>query len=395
MHEHYMRIALAQARRGMGRVSPNPMVGAVVVRRGGIVGMGYHRRAGTPHAEVHALAQAGGKARNADLYVNLEPCSHFGRTPPCADAIIASRIKKVVIGMGDPNPLVSGRGMARLTKAGIQIVSGVLEEECRKLNEAYITHITRGVPFVILKVASSLDGKIATASGDSRGLTSPPSIRAVHRLRDRVDAILVGIGTVEADDPLLTTRLPGRPGKDPVRVIVDSRLRISPRARVFNPDSAAGVIIATTGRAPQAKKERLERIGGVSIITADGRDGRVDLRKLMRQLGKRGIGSLLIEGGTGISTSALESGIVDKIIFFYAPKIIGGRLSYGITAGEGAAAVDGALAVHHLAVKRSGEDILVEGYVHNQEARVSGCARSRGAGGPIRAAGRNHVHRPD
>lgn len=394
MYEPYMRIALALARRGLGRVSPNPMVGAVVVQRGRIVGRGYHHRAGTPHAEVHALAQAGEKARNADLYVNLEPCSHFGRTPPCADAIIASRIRKVVIGMGDPNPLVSGRGTARLARAGIEIISGVLEEECRTLNEAYIKYITRGVPFVILKVASSLDGKIATASGDSRGLTSPPSIRAVHRLRDRVDAILVGIGTVEADDPLLTTRLPGRPGTDPVRVIVDSRLRISPRARVFNPDSAAGVIMATTGRAPRAKKERLERIGGVSFITADGRDGRVDLRKLMRRLGKRGISSLLIEGGTGISTSALASGIVDKIIFFYAPKIIGGRLSYGITAGEGVASVEKALAVHNLAIKRYGDDILVEGYVQDRAARLSDGTRSRGAGGPLHAAGRNNVHRP-
>ncbi len=394
MDETYMRRALAQARKGIGRVSPNPMVGAVVVRGGGIVGMGYHHRAGTPHAEVHALAAAGAKARNSDLYVNLEPCSHFGRTPPCADAIIASRVKKVVIGMTDPNPLVSGRGIARLERAGIKIIRGVLEEECRKLNEAYIKYITRGVPFVILKVASSLDGKIATACGDSRGLTSPPSIRAVHRLRDRVDAILVGIGTVEADDPLLTTRLPGRPGKDPVRVIVDSRLRISPRARVFNPDSPAGVIIATTGRAPRAKQERLARIGGVSFITADGKDGRVDLPKLMHLLGKRGISTLLIEGGTGISTSALASGIVDKIIFFYAPKIIGGRYSYGITAGEGAVSVGKALAVHGLAVKRYGEDILVEGYMQDPSARMSNVTRSRGAGGSIHAAGRNNVHRP-
>ncbi len=394
MHEHYMRIALAQARRGMGRVSPNPMVGAVVVRGGRIAGRGYHRRAGTPHAEIHALAEAGGAARRAHLYVNLEPCSHYGRTPPCVDAIIASRIKKVVIGMIDPNPLVSGRGVARLKRAGIEVVSGVLEEECRRLNEEYIKHTTRGLPFVILKVASSLDGKIATASGDSRGLTSPRSIGAVHRLRDRVDAILVGIGTVEADDPLLTTRLPGRPGKDPIRVIVDSRLRISPRARVFNPDSPAGVIMVTTSRAPCAKRERLERIGGVSFITADGKDGRVDLKKMMRRLGKRGINSLLIEGGTGISTSALASGIVDKIIFFYAPKIIGGKFSYPVTAGEGAASVEKALAVRLLALKRCGEDILVEGYVQDPAALMRGVARSRGAGDLRRGAGRNNVHRP-
>jgi len=369
MYETYMRIALAQARKGAGRVSPNPLVGAVVVKGGRIVGRGYHRKAGTPHAEVHALAEAGRNARGADLYVNLEPCSHFGRTPPCVDAIIAGGIKKVVTGMIDPNPLVSGKGISRLKRAGIQICSGVLEEDCRKLNEVYIKYMTRGLPFVMLKVASSLDGKIATASGDSRGLTAPPAIRAVHKLRDQVDAILVGIGTVEADDPLLTTRIPGKRGKDPIRVIVDSRLRISPRARVFNPGSGVGVIIATTGRAPRAKKAGLERMKGVSVITAEGKDGRVDLKRVMTLLGKRGISSLLIEGGTAVSTSALACGIVDKILFFYAPKILGGRLAYGITAGEGAVSVKEAIAVHNLTLKRYGEDILVEGYVHNRQPR--------------------------
>lgn len=388
-----MRIALDQARKGAGRVSPNPMVGAVIVKGGRIVGIGYHRRAGTPHAEVHAIAQAGRRAHRAEMYVNLEPCSHFGRTPPCVDAIIAGRIKKVVIGMIDPNPLVSGKGMARLKRAGIEVCRGVLEQDCRKLNEGYIKHITRGVPFVILKVASSLDGKIATASGDSRGLTAPPAIRAVHRLRDRVDAILVGIGTVRADDPLLTARLPGKRGKDPIRVIVDSRLRISPRARVFNPGSAAGVIIATTGRAPRAKRERLERLGGVRVICADGRDGRVDLKRLMTLLGNLGVTSLLIEGGTAISTSALASGIVDKIIFFYASKILGGRRAYGITAGEGAATVQEAIAVHHLSLKRYGEDILVEGYVHNPASVSDSRIQSRRPGDSRHPADRNHVHR--
>lgn len=368
MHEAYMRLALAQARKGAGRVSPNPLVGAVVVKGGTVVGVGYHHRAGTPHAEIHALARAGRKARGADLYVNLEPCCHFGRTPPCVDAIIASRIKRVVIGMIDPNPLVSGKGIAELRKAGIRVDCGVLEEDCRQLNEIYIKYITRGVPFVILKVASSLDGKIATASGDSRGLTALDAVRAVHRLRDRVDAILVGIGTVLADDPLLTTRLPGKRGKDPVRVVVDSRLRISPQARVFNPDSDAGVIIATTSRAPRFKKARLERMANVRVLTVDGKDGKVDLKRLMPLLAEIGITSLLVEGGTGISTSALASGIVDKILFFYAPKILGGRRAYGITAGEGAASVKEAIYVHRLTLKRCGEDILVEGYLQNQSS---------------------------
>jgi len=373
VYEKYMSVALTQARRGMGRVSPNPLVGAVVVKGGGVVGLGYHRRAGTPHAEIHALSQAGKKANRADLYVNLEPCCHHGRTPPCVDAIIASGIKKVVIGMIDPNPLVAGKGIAQLKRAGLEICPGVLEKDCRKVNEIYIKHITQAVPFVILKIASSLDGKIATRSGDSRGLTARQSIRAVHKLRNQVDAILVGIGTVLADDPLLTTRLPGKRGKDPIRVIIDSRLRISPHARVFNPHSSAGVIVATTSRAPRVKKERLERIGGVKIIALDGKEGRVDLKGLMTILGGLGITSLLIEGGTGISTSALAEGIVDKIIFFYAPKILGGRLAYGITGGDGAASVSEAIAVHNLTLRRQGEDILVEGYIHKPSAgRVAG-----------------------
>lgn len=378
MHEQYMRVALAQARKGVGRVSPNPLVGAVVVKGGEIVGLGYHRRAGTPHAEIHALAQAGQKARRADLYVNLEPCSHYGRTPPCVDAIIASGIKKVVMGMIDPNPLVAGRGMAALRRAGIEVCRGILEENCRKLNEIYIKYITQSLPFVILKVAASLDGKIATPSGDSRGLTGHASIRAVHRLRDQVDAILVGIGTVRADDPLLTTRLPGKRGRDPLRVIVDSRLRISPRARVFNPRSGAGVIIATTSRAPRARKERLERAGGVKVVIADGKAGKVDLKGLMKVLGGLGVTSLLIEGGTGISTSALAEGIVDKVLFFYAPKILGGKSAYGITAGEGVASVREAFPLHNLTFRKQGEDMLVEGYIHHPSAGM-GAGRSSGS----------------
>jgi diaminohydroxyphosphoribosylaminopyrimidine deaminase/5-amino-6-(5-phosphoribosylamino)uracil reductase len=349
MSERYMKIALAQAQKALGRVSPNPLVGAVIVKRGEIVGLGYHDRAGNPHAEINALNKAGQKARNADLYVNLEPCCHYGRTPPCVETIVARGIKKVVIGMIDPNPLVAGKGIGKLKAAGIVTISGVLEDECRKLNEVYVHYITKRIPFVILKVASSLDGKIATKTGDSRGITTQQSILQVHALRDQVDAILVGSGTVKADDPLLTTRLQGKTGKDPVRVIVDSNLSISPRAKVFNPASRSGVIVATTHRARKRKKEQIEKAGG-TIITVASKEGRVNLRSLMRTLGKREITSVLIEGGTQISTSAFNEGIVDKIIFFYAPKIL--------------EKISRARKVYDLTVKKCGDDILVEGYLN-------------------------------
>jgi len=362
MFEKYMKLAIAQAKKAVGRVSPNPMVGAVVVKRGEIAGLGYHRQAGSPHAEINALKKAGKKAGNAELYVNIEPCCHYGRTPPCVDAIIESGIKKVIIGIEDPNPLVSGKGVDKLKAAGIITQIGVLEEECRKLNEIYIKYITQKVPFVIIKVASSLDGKIATRSGDSRGITNQKSIRLVHTLRDQLDAIMVGIGTIQADDPLLTTRLKGKIGKDPIRVVADSSLRISPKARIFNPRSKAQVIIATVKGASARKKDRLKKTGA-NVIDIDSTDGKVDLKKLMVSLGKMEITSLLIEGGTVIITSTLRAGIVDKILFFYAPKILGGHSACGITAGEGVEYIDQALRVQDVKVRRFGEDILVEGYL--------------------------------
>jgi diaminohydroxyphosphoribosylaminopyrimidine deaminase/5-amino-6-(5-phosphoribosylamino)uracil reductase len=377
MSEKYMKIALAQAKRALGRVSPNPLVGAVIVKRGEIVGVGYHHRAGSPHAEINALDKAGRKARNADLYVTLEPCCHYGRTPPCVETIVERGIRKVVIGMIDPNPKVAGKGIAKLKAAGVITTSGVLEDECRKLNEVYVHYITKSIPFVILKVASSLDGKIATRTGDSRGITGEQSLVRVHALRDQVDAILVGSGTVKADDPLLTTRLAGKRGKDPVRVIVDSTLSISPRARIFNPNSRSGVIVATTNRAPKRKKEQIEKAGG-TIITVASKDGRVSLRSLMRTLGKREITSVLIEGGTGISTSAFNEGIVDKIIFFYAPKILGGSRAYGITAGKGVDRISRARKVYDLTVKKCGDDVLVEGYLNKTDPKRESSKNSLG-----------------
>lgn len=365
MNEKYMKVAIAQARKAVGKVSPNPMVGAVVVKKGEILGRGYHHQAGSPHAEINALRKAGKKTKNADLYVNLEPCCHYGRTPPCVNAIIDSGVKKVIIGIRDPNPLVSGKGISRLNAAGIITHVGVLEEECTALNEIYIKYITKKIPFTILKIAATLDGRIATRSGDSRGITGQQSLRVVHALRSQSDAIMAGIGTVQADNPLLTTRLHGKRGKDPIRVIVDSSLKVSPRAKVFNPHSQAGVIIATTKNASERKKKQLDK-AGAKVLTIDSENGRVGLKKLMIALGKLEISSLLIEGGTRLATAALEDGIVDKIVFFYAPKILGGRLAPGITAGEGVEYINRALKVSDLKVRRCGEDILVEGYIRNK-----------------------------
>jgi len=367
MFETYMKVAIAQAKKARGRVSPNPLVGAVVVKKGEIVGLGYHHRAGSPHAEIHALARAGRKARNADLYVTLEPCCHYGRTPPCVNAIVENNIKNVIIGMTDPNPLVSGKGVAKLRKAGIGVESGILEEECRKLNEVYIKYITRKTPFVILKVAATLDGNIATRTGDSRGITCGKSLRVVHQLRDQVDAIMVGIGTVKADDPLLTTRLQRKTGKDPIRIIVDSSLSISPRAKVFDRGSEAGVIVATTNRASLRKKEHLEKMGA-RIISVASKGGAVSLKPLMRALGKLEVTSILLEGGTRLITSALNEDIVDKIFFFYAPKILGGRLAHGITAGKGVDKIRQAVKVRDLTVKKCGDDVLVEGYLNKNDS---------------------------
>jgi len=365
MCEKYMKVAIAQARKAVGKVSPNPMVGAVVVKKGEILGRGYHHQAGSPHAEINALRKAGKKTKNADLYVNLEPCCHYGRTPPCVNAIIDSGVKKVIIGIRDPNPLVSGKGISRLNAAGIITHVGVLEEECTALNEIYIKYIAKKIPFTILKIAATLDGRIATRSGDSRGITGQQSLRVVHALRSQSDAVMAGIGTVQADNPLLTTRLHGKRGKDPIRVIVDSSLKISPRAKVFNPHSQAGVIIATTKKASERTKKQLEK-AGAKVLTIDSENGMVGLKKLMMALGKLEISSLLIEGGTRLATAALEDGIVDKIVFFYAPKILGGRLAPGITAGEGVEYINRALKVSDLKVRRCGEDILVEGYIRNK-----------------------------
>lgn len=359
--EEYMRLALKLALRAKGQTSPNPLVGALIVKNGKIVGQGFHLRAGTPHAEIHALKNAGAQAKGAELYLNLEPCSHYGRTPPCVDAIIQSKIKKVFVGMVDSNPLVQGKGIKKLREAGIEVFTRILEKECRKVNEVFIKYISTGRPFVILKTAASLDGRIAAESGDSKWITNEKSREYVHRLRSEVDAVMVGIGTVKKDDPHLTSRLKNRKGKDPIRIIVDSTLRISPKAKVLNLKSPAPTIIATTTKASPQKIKAIAH-KGVRVIVIPSKD-KVNLNALMEALGREEITSILIEGGSEINTSALEAGIVDKVIFFYAPRIIGGKKAPLIVGGKGVSKVKKSLALHQIKIRRFGDDVMIEGYL--------------------------------
>ena len=361
--EEYMRLAIRLAKKARGRTSPNPLVGALVVKEGEVVGKGFHQKAGEPHAEINAINNAGGKARGGELYINLEPCNRYGRTPPCTKTIIDSGIKRVFVGMEDPNEVVAGSGIQCLKDNGIYVQTGILREECQRLNETYIKYITEKRPFVILKSAASLDGKIATRVGDTRWITNEKSRAFLHRLRNDVDGILVGIGTIMADDPELTTRLNGRRGKDPVRIVVDSKLRIMLRAKVLNPESKAGTIIATTELAHKEKIKKLEELGA-RVLIVGSKENRVDLRELMYELGKLEITSLLIEGGAEINASSLGSGIVDKVLFFYAPKIIGGADALGMVGGEGVEKLHDAINLKNIRVRRLGDDILVEGYIN-------------------------------
>ena len=360
--ETCMRRALELARMASGRTSPNPMVGAVVVRDGRVVGEGYHRRAGTPHAEVLALQQAGPLARGATLFVNLEPCAHQGRTPPCTRAIIEAGVRRVVAAMVDPNPLVGGKGLEELRQAGIQVDVGVLEKESMRLNEAFAKFITTRRPFVSMKCALSLDGKAATRSGESQWISGDESRARGHELRDRYDAIMVGVGTVIRDDPLLTTRLRVGEGRDPLRIIVDSRCRTPLEARVIKHRSRVPTVIATTEGSPRERREAL-RQSGAEVWVLRSRGERVDLQHLLEEMGKREIISVLLEGGPTLNAGALEAGIVDKLYFFIAPIIIGGREAPGPVGGEGAARLSAAARVTEVQVERLGEDLLVSGYL--------------------------------
>lgn len=357
-----MRRTLELARKARGRTSPNPLVGAVVVKNGKVVGEGYHKKAGLPHAEIEALNRAGRQARGARLFVNLEPCCHFGRTPPCTNAIIDSGITEVFVGIRDPNKLVGGRGLRILKKAGIKVETRILQAECERLNEVFIKYIRTGMPFVILKAAISLDGKIATATGMSRWITGPQARSLVHEIRDEIDAVMVGAGTVVKDNPLLTTRLKNKNGKNPARVILDGKCRISLDAKVFRNSETQRVIYVTAGNLPDKREDRLRHMG-VEICVVEGKDGILDLTQLMRWLGEKGLTSVLIEGGAEVNASALKSNIVDKIMFFVSPLVIGGRDAPSAVAGKGIEDLKHALRVKNLSVRKIGQDLLLEGYL--------------------------------
>jgi diaminohydroxyphosphoribosylaminopyrimidine deaminase/5-amino-6-(5-phosphoribosylamino)uracil reductase len=338
------------------------MVGAVIVREGEIVGEGYHQKAGEAHAEIHALNQARGLAEGATMYVTLEPCCHWGRTPPCTEAIIRAKLANVFVAMKDPNPQVAGNGIRQLEAAGIPVQVGLCEEESRQLNEVFIKYITTQRPFVILKSAISLDGKIATASGESQWITSAASRLKGHEVRARVDAILVGIGTVLQDNPSLTTRLPDRKNEDPIRVVADSRGRTPLGAKIFNPDSNAGTLIAVTKNAPLKKIDAL-KAARADVLIVETKKERVCLEALMRELGRREITSVLIEGGGEINAAALQAGIVDKLMFFIAPKLIGGKDAPGPIGGAGIAYLAETFELRNTKISQIETDFLIEGYL--------------------------------
>lgn len=357
----HMRSALELAAGGTGWVSPNPLVGCIIVSNGEVVGRGYHQRFGGPHAEVHALREAGNRAKGAVLYVTLEPCCHTGKTPPCVDAILQARLGRVVAAMRDPNPRVDGGGLSRLESAGVEVTVGVCEAEAQRLNEAFIKHITTRRPFVTSKSAITLDGKIATRSGASRWITGEAARAAGHQLRHANDAILVGIGTVVQDDPQLTTRLPGRRGANPLRIVVDSTLRLSPAAQVADVEAERRTLIVTTEQAEVAKVKTVEARGVEVIRLPACGAGRVNLDALCAVLGERGIASVLVEGGAVLTAALLRQRLIDKMVFFVAPKIIGGD---GVSAFGpcGIDTMEQALPLRDLTSRQVGDDLMLEAY---------------------------------
>ncbi|MBI4596685.1 MAG: bifunctional diaminohydroxyphosphoribosylaminopyrimidine deaminase/5-amino-6-(5-phosphoribosylamino)uracil reductase RibD [Candidatus Tectomicrobia bacterium] len=359
-HQDYIQRTLYLAQKARGQTSPNPLVGAVVVKDGLIVGEGYHRKAGEPHAEILALEQAGEKAEGATLYCNLEPCTHYGRTPPCYRAIIDARIKEVVVAVEDPNPLVSGKGIENLREHDISVISGILEEEARRVNEVFFKYISTKMPFVIMKIATSLDGKMATYTGDSKWISNEASRSLVHQWRSEVDAVVVGVNTIIKDDPLLTSRLVA--GRNPKRVIVDSRLRIPTDSKVLTTLDEAPTILATTSQASSRKVSSLESLG-VEVLVLPEREGLVSMMDLMGELGKKEITSLLLEGGASLIAAALDEGVVDKVYFFLAPKLIGGKEAPGPIGGQGVELVSEAILLCDVCFENIDSDILVSGYI--------------------------------
>lgn len=356
-----MSRAIRLAEKGVGWTRPNPLVGAVIVKDGRIIGEGYHAYFGGPHAEAAAFDACIADPSGATVYVTMEPCSHTGKTPPCAKLLIEKKVARVVAAMTDPNPQVNGRGLKMLRDAGITVESGLLEEKVRRQNEIFIKYITTGEPFVILKTAMTLDGKIATVSNAYRWITGEQSRRRVHKMRMQVAAVMTGIGTVLADDPQLNVRLKKKVLRQPLKVILDSGLRIPLTAALMRQDPQL-TLIATTARAPEEKILALERLG-VQVLAFPEHQGRVDLKSVIRALGAMEIDSVMIEGGSGMAFSALEAGVVDKVTAFIAPKILGGNTAPTPVGGEGRERMEDAFGLTGLEIRRLGEDFVIEGMI--------------------------------
>ncbi len=362
--EDYMRMVLSLAKRGMGTTSPNPMVGALVVKGQRIVGKGYHHRSGEPHAEAIALAEAGEQARGASLVVNLEPCCHTDKkTAPCVDAIIKSGVRKVIVAMFDPNPQVNGKGVEALRKAGIDVKVGLLSDEARRLNEVFVTFCEKKRPFFIMKAAVSLDGKIATKIGESKWISNEESRTYANRLRSVMDGIMVGINTVILDNPLLLPKV-SRPRRYPVRIVLDSKLRIPLSCELVKTADKYRTVIFTLPEARADKESRLKSLGVEVVPVPAGENGRVDLTGMCAELVKRNITSILVEGGGELNSSLLKEGLVDKIVLFYGPKFIGGKNASNLIAGKGIDFLKDAYKVDIVSLKKLKDDICVEGYVH-------------------------------
>lgn len=360
MDKFYMNLALELAKKGKGRVNPNPMVGVVIVKDNKIIAQGYHEEYGNNHAEINAINNAKENLEGSTMYVTLEPCSHYGKTPPCVEKIIETKIAKVVIASLDPNPLVSGNGVKKLVDAGVEVVTGILDYENKKLNEVFMKYIVKKVPFVIMKSAMSLDGKIATKTGESKWISCEESRMNVHKLRNEVMGILVGVNTIIQDNPQLTCRL--KNGKTPIKIIVDSNLRIPLDSKVIKGAHHYRTIIITTSSSKESIVKELES-KGVEIIIAESKDNRVDLNDMMKKLGQLNIDSILLEGGATLNFSAVKEGIVDKLQIYIAPKLIGGKVSKTPIGGNGIEKLKDSYQIRDINVKMVSEDILIEGYL--------------------------------
>jgi len=358
-HEYFINLAIKLALKGKGMTFPNPVVGALVVKNGEIVGRGYHKRAGLSHAEIIALDEAGKNSQGATLYVTLEPCAHFGKTPPCVDRIVNSGVKEVVVGMADPNPLNNGKGINIIREHKIKVSAGFLEERLRRINESFIKYITKRMPFVTVKVAESLDGRIASKTGDSKWITSDKSRSYAHKIRQDYDAIMVGVNTVLRDNPKLDTWFSK---KHPIKIVVDSQLSTPQDANIFSPNSQV-IIVTLPSKAGQETENRKILSAKARILEVKEKSGQINLKDMLKKLAQLEITNILVEGGGTLNGSLFDEGLVDKILFFISPKIIGGKDAIGAVMGGGISRIDQAIKVKEIKLKRIGEDFLIEGYV--------------------------------